>query len=236
MPRDGTLGQTSSGWMTRAEPACGLLVGTITPKLRGMIMSHPFARTFTRPLAGFVALLLLCCLHILPAQAGPLAEAIDEIDADVLFLRHALAPGFGDPASFRIDDCRTQRNLSQSGRDQSRRIGGYLGDEKIDVRVILSSRWCRCVETAAEMGIGPFTIHDGLNSFFNGHVDRGETLALLRQHLGQLAASPTGGITLMVTHQVVITGITGIAPASGGFVAYNSRTGKSRRAGTPVRP
>ena len=197
-----------------------------------MIMSHPFARPFAR----FAALLLLLWLSALPAQAGPLAEAIEEIDADVLFLRHALAPGFGDPANFRIDDCRTQRNLSQSGRDQSRRIGSYLGDEKIDVRVILSSRWCRCVETAAEMGIGPFTIHDGLNSFFDGHVDRDETLALLSRHLGQLAATPTGGITLMVTHQVVITGITGIAPASGGFVAYNSRTGASRRAGTPVRP
>lgn len=189
-----------------------------------------------RPFARLAALLLLSWLHAVPAQAGPLADAIDEIDADVLFLRHGLAPGFGDPTDFRIDDCRTQRNLSQSGRDQSRRIGIYLGDENIDVQVILSSRWCRCVETAAEMGIGPFTTHDGLNSFFDGHVDRGKTLTLLRQHLHQLAASPTGGITLMVTHQVVITGITGIAPASGGFVAYNSRTGKSRRAGTPVRP
>ena len=55
-------------------------------------------------------------------------------------------------------------------------------------------------------------------------------------HLDKLAASPTGGLSLMVTHQVVITGITGIAPASGGFVAYNSRTGEAKQAGTPVRP
>ena len=171
-----------------------------------------------------------------PAQAGSLSDAINDIDADVLFLRHALAPGFGDPAVFSIDDCHTQRNLSQAGRDQSRRIGDYLRDEGLDIRVILSSRWCRCVETAAQMGIGPFTTHDGLNSFFDGHVDRAETLALLRQHLDKLAASPTGGLSLMVTHQVVITGITGIAPASGGFVAYNSRTGESKQAGTPVRP
>ena len=66
------------------------------------------------------------------------------------------------------------------------------------------------------MGIGPFTTHDGLNSFFDGHVDRTETLALLRAHLGQLADNPTGGLSLLVTHQVVITGITGIAPDSGG--------------------
>ena len=189
-----------------------------------------------RPVLRTVALVLLIWLHALPIQAGALSDAVEEIDADVLFLRHALAPGFGDPANFSIDDCRTQRNLSQSGRDQSRRIGDYLRDEGLDIRVILSSRWCRCVETAAELGIGPFTTHDGLNSFFDGHVDRTRTLALLRRHLDRLATLPANGITLMVTHQVVITGITGIAPASGGFVAYNSRTGASRRAGTPVRP
>lgn len=205
-------------------------------------------RPLFRPMLRLVGCLFLVWIFALPMQtgaqageqageqAGALAEAIGDIDADVLFLRHALAPGFGDPASFRIDDCRTQRNLSQAGRGQSRRIGDYLRGEGLDIGVILSSRWCRCVETAAEMAMGPFTIHDGLNSFFDGHVDRGETLALLRRHLDRIAESPDGSITLMVTHQVVITGITGIAPASGGFVAYNSRTGASRRAGTPIKP
>ena len=192
------------------------------------------AHSLTGWLAGFLSVI---CLLALPAQAGPLADAIDEIDADVLFLRHALAPGFGDPARFSIDDCRTQRNLSLSGRDQARRIGAYLRNEAIDIRVILSSRWCRCVETAAELGLGPFTTHDGLNSFFDGHVDRDETIELLRAHLDRTAGTGTDGqVTLMVTHQVVITAITGIAPQSGGFVAYNSRTGAARRAGTPVKP
>lgn len=192
------------------------------------------AHSLTGWLAGFLSVI---CLLALPAQAGPLADAIDEIDADVLFLRHALAPGFGDPARFSIDDCRTQRNLSLSGRDQARRIGAYLRNETIDIRVILSSRWCRCVETAAELGLGPFTTHDGLNSFFDGHVDRDETIELLRAQLDRTAGTGTDGqVTLMVTHQVVITAITGIAPQSGGFVAYNSRTGAARRAGTPVKP
>ena len=192
------------------------------------------AHSLTGWLAGFLSVI---CLLALPAQAGPLADAIDEIDADVLFLRHALAPGFGDPARFSIDDCRTQRNLSLSGRDQARRIGAYLRNEAIDIHVILSSRWCRCVETAAELGLGPFTTHDGLNSFFDGHVDRDETIELLRAHLDRTAGTGTDGqVTLMVTHQVVITAITGIAPQSGGFVAYNSRTGAARRAGTPVKP
>ena len=103
--------------------------------------------------------------------------------------------------------------------------------------MILSSRWCRCVETAAELGLGPFTTHDGLNSFFDGHVDRAETIRLLRAYLDKMnAPSANGSVTLMVTHQVVITAITGIAPQSGGFVAYNSRTGAVKRAGTPVQP
>ena len=192
------------------------------------------AHSLTGWLAGFLSVI---CLLALPAQAGPLADAIDEIDADVPFLRHALAPGFGDPARFSIDDCRTQRNLSLSGLDQARRIGAYLRNETIDIRVLLSSRWCRCVETAAELGLGPITTHDGLNSFFDGHVDRDETIELLRAQLDRTAGTRTDGqVTLMVTHQVVITAITGIAPQSGGFVAYNSRTGAARRAGTPVKP
>ena len=191
-------------------------------------------RFLTGRLAALIGLLWLFAL---PAQASPLADAIDEIDADVLFLRHALGPGFGDPDNFSIHDCRTQRNLSQAGREQSRRIGQYLRDEAIEIEVILSSRWCRCTETAAELGLGPFTTHDGLNSFFDGHVDRAQTISLLRAYLDRMKGSPADGpVTLMVTHQVVITAVTGIAPQSGGFVAYNSRTGAAKRAGTPVQP
>lgn len=167
------------------------------------------------------------------AQAGELSDAIKAVNANVLFLRHALAPGFGDPAEFRIDDCSTQRNLDDAGRHQSRRLGAYLRDEGIGFDEILSSRWCRCVDTAAEMDVGEFTTFDGLNSFFNGHVDREVTLALLSAKLADL---PPDGLVLMVTHQVVISAVTGIPPQSGGFVAYNSRTGEAKRAGTPVRP
>ena len=181
-----------------------------------------------------VVLLLLPLMAVqAPAKAGTLSDAIDSIDANVLFLRHALAPGFGDPAEFRIDDCATQRNLDEAGRRQSRQLGAYLNSEGIGFDAILSSRWCRCVDTAAEMDIGDFTIFDGLNSFFDGHVDRDATLALLAK---KLATLPEDGVVLMVTHQVVISAVTGIPPRSGGFVAYNSRTGAARQAGTPVRP
>ena len=170
-----------------------------------------------------MAFLATALLPASPSQAEPLREAIAEIDADVLFLRHALAPGFGDPAHFRIDDCATQRNLDDVGRAQARAIGDYMQENRIAPDVILSSRWCRCQDTAREIDMGPFTTHDGLNSFFEGHVDRETTLTALRE---RMRAIEDGSLVLMVTHQVVITAITGIAPRSGGMVAYNSRTGE----------
>ena len=135
-----------------------------------------------------------------------------------------------------IDDCRTQRNLSLSGRDQARRIGAYLRNETIDIRVILSSRWCRCVETAAELGLGPFTTHDGLNSFFDGHVDRDETIELLRAQLDRTAGTRTDGqVTLMVTHQVVITDHRH-CPAKRRVRRLQQPHRRGAGAGTPVKP
>ena len=178
----------------------------------------------THLLARLTALVLLSGALLLAqtARAEPLGEAMATIDADVLFLRHALAPGYGDPADFRVDDCTTQRNLNDVGRAQARAIGAYLKENGITPDLILSSRWCRCQDTAREMAIGPFATHDGLNSFFDGHVDRDETLAALRK---RIKAIDRGSLVLMVTHQVVISAITGIAPQRGGMVAYNSRTG-----------
>lgn len=158
------------------------------------------------------------------AQAEPLGKAIEQIGGDVLFLRHALAPGFGDPSHFDVADCATQRNLNDVGRTQARAIGAYMTRHGITPDAIFSSQWCRCQDTASEMAIGPFATHIGLNSFFNGHVDRDRTLAALRAHMAQIGPDR---LELMVTHQVVISAITGIAPRSGGMVVYNSRTGEA---------
>ena len=163
-------------------------------------------------------------LLVTPVKAEPLREAIDGIAGNVLFLRHALAPGFGDPPHFDVDDCATQRNLNNVGREQARAIGAYMKRHDITPDTIFSSQWCRCVDTARDMAMGPFTTHVGLNSFFNGHVDRDQTLAALRAHLAQIGPDR---LELMVTHQVVISAITGIAPRSGGMVVYNSRTGEA---------
>lgn len=181
-------------------------------------------------MAALMAVLMACLmmgpalLTARPAQAEPLGEAIDRIGGNVLFLRHALAPGFGDPDRFDVDDCTTQRNLNDAGREQARAIGAYMARHGITPDTIFSSQWCRCKDTATEMAIGPFSTHPGLNSFFNGHVDRDRTLAALREHMARIGPDR---LELMVTHQVVISAITGISPRSGGMVVYNSRSGEA---------
>jgi len=194
------------------------------PRMARQYFIHLQFRTLIRFRAFLVAILLAIptSLSVTAAQAEPVGEAIDKIGGNVLFLRHALAPGFGDPARFDIDDCATQRNLNDVGREQARAIGAYMTRHRIMPDAILSSWWCRCQDTARQMAIGPFFTHDGLNSFFDGHVDRGRTLAALRAHLDTIGPDR---LELMVTHQVVISAITGIAPRSGGMVVYNTRTG-----------
>ena len=161
-----------------------------------------------------------------PSSAASLKDAVSTHHANVIFIRHALAPGFGDPADFDIKDCTTQRNLDDTGRQQARDLGVILTSSGLAFDEILSSRWCRCQDTAKEMAMGGYQTHDGLNSFFQDHVDRGETLRLLHEKLSSLNADD---LVVMVTHQVVIQAITGISPRSGGMVLYNSKTGQSAR-------
>ena len=176
-------------------------------------------------------IILALALASLPARAEPLMAAIESIGADVVFLRHALAPGSGDPEGFRIGDCGTQRNLDERGRAQARSIGRYLLDNGIAFDEVLSSQWCRCRDTAEEMGIGEWREFPGLNSFFSGYADREATLALLDR---KLEAIKPGERVLMVTHQVVIQAVAGISPPSGGVVVHNSRTGESESVRLPV--
>ena len=177
--------------------------------------------------ASVTQLLLACLMLFVPVQSGanehPLALAIAQIDADVVFMRHALAPGTGDPADFDVDDCATQRNLDAEGRAQAIRIGENIRAAGIAFASVRTSPWCRCVDTAALMAVGDWSLSLGLASFYDGHVDRAETVALLRAELERLQP----GVTLMVTHQVVISAITGRYTRSGAMVAYNSQTGQT---------
>ena len=181
-------------------------------------------------------LLVALCFGLSPvhlstalAEENPqtdLQKQLQAIGANVIFMRHALAPGTGDPGHFDINDCSTQRNLDQRGRKQARDIGFYLKAQNIAFSEILSSQWCRCIDTVKEMDIGGWQEFFGLNSFFNGHVDKTDVLRRLNDKLATLKETD---LALMVTHQVVITATTGIFPASGEMIAYNTRTGQFSR-------
>jgi phosphohistidine phosphatase SixA len=139
-----------------------------------------------------------------------------------LLLRHALAPGTGDPPTFALTDCATQRNLSVAGRDQARRLGAAIREAGVRVDRLLSSRWCRALETARLMAVGPVEPFPPIDSFFQ---DRGEGAAQTRAVEAFLAGLGDDTV-VMVTHQVNITALTGIFPRSGeGIVVKPSAEG-----------
>jgi len=131
----------------------------------------------------------------------------------VLLIRHAAAPGTGDPEGFRLGDCSTQRNLSEAGRMQAQGIGDWLRGQGIQRARVYSSQWCRCLETAELLNLGPVVELPGLNSFFDRPQDRDPNLAAVRDFLK--AQHPRWELLILVTHQVTISALTGKYTASG---------------------
>lgn len=130
-------------------------------------------------------------------------------------MRHALAPGTGDPATVVIGDCTTQRNLSDKGRKQSRRIGAQFRANGVAAARVYTSAWCRCAETAELLRIGPVAVLPPLNSFFVTP----ERAAPQTEALQKWLTENRGRIPLvLVTHQVNITALTEVYPRSGEIV------------------
>ena len=152
-------------------------------------------------------------------------KEINKIDANVIFLRHSWAPGFGDPENFKIDDCSTQRNLSDDGVLQARKIGNFFLNNQIEFSEILTSEWCRCKDTINEMNIGDWKTFPGLNSFFQNFSKKNIVLPLLYDKLNNVK---NDDFILLVTHQVVISEVTNISPPSGGIVIYNTINKKAK--------
>ena len=126
--------------------------------------------------------LVLLCLSLLATGAQPaLAGLLDDLTdgQHVLLMRHADAPGVGDPAGYRLDQCSTQRNLGEVGRQQSALVGQWLVGQGVSSAKIFSSAWCRCTDTARLLSLGAATVEPSLNSFFdNMSLAKPQTLAL----------------------------------------------------------
>lgn len=143
-------------------------------------------------------------------------QALNEPGA-IAIMRHALAPGTGDPANFTLGDCTTQRNLSDRGRAQARRIGAAFKNRGITFDGVYSSQWCRCLETAELLDLGEVTEFAALNSFFADRSKRGEQTETVRTFL---AARP-GERLMLVTHQVNIAALTGRRTRSGEVIVID---------------
>lgn len=139
----------------------------------------------------------------------------------VLMIRHALAPGSGDPANFRLGDCTTQRNLDQTGRVQARAIGNWLRSRGLETAQVYSSQWCRCLETAKLLALGPVSELPALNSFYQRPQDRAPNLKALREFLHDY--SDNDQPLVLVTHFVTIAAMTGESVSSGEGVIIDVR-------------
>lgn len=157
-----------------------------------------------------------CIAFVLLLNSGSLLagdtvwEAIREGRALVI-LRHAQAPGIGDPADFRLDDCATQRNLDVQGRMQAQRWGGLFREQGLSFATVYTSRWCRAIDTAEGFGLAQVQRLPALDSFFQVRNQAGKQMLSLR---GFIDGLPAGEPVIMVSHQVNITALTGEFPRS----------------------
>ena len=141
-----------------------------------------------------------------------------------VLLRHASAPGMGDPDYFDVEDCSTQRNLSDAGRKQAESIGNLFRANGIKKAHVFSSQWCRCLETASLLKLGAVEVLPHLNSFFQQYELRDSQTENLSKWID---TQNIEDIIVLVTHQVNITSLTDVYPSSGELVFVDrSQSGK----------
>ena len=134
----------------------------------------------------------------------------------LVFIRHAIAPGNGDPNNFDINDCSTQRNLDEKGIEESEKIGLFFKNNKIKIDKVLSSEWCRCKDTA-KYAFENFETFDALNSFYDESFAENETKQIndLKKYIKNWDSDKN---LVFVTHYVVISSILNIGTSSGEII------------------
>ena len=146
---------------------------------------------------------------------------IDELQkgGKLIFIRHAYAPGGGDPDNFDINDCTTQRNLSDSGKVQSQKIGNFFKKNNIKVEKVFSSEWCRCKDTAF-YAFSNFEIFDALNSFYSEkfYENKNKQIKNLKEFINSWDNKSN---LVLVTHYVVILELLGVGAESGEVIISN---------------
>jgi phosphohistidine phosphatase SixA len=208
-------------WLSMYQPVdAAMLKSPASPRSRRL-----FALTF---LSAYCTMSNLAHAQSVTVAKGaasvPSADAWQPVKpGTVVLFRHAFAPGVGDPPEFQMNNCATQRNLNEEGREQARRIGAAFRARQIQVGAVWTSQWCQTRETADLAFPNQRADQPAFNSFFSDtEAEPTKTRAakaLLNQWRGP-------GVAVVVTHQVNITAITGLGTASGeGIVVKPSAQG-----------
>ena len=137
----------------------------------------------------------------------------------LIFIRHAYAPGGGDPDNFNLKDCSTQRNLNSEGRKQAKKIGEFFEKNNIKIEYVISSEWCRCKETAKIAFIN-FSTNSFLNSFYSSKFakNKDKQVKALKEYIKKFKSDKN---LVLVTHYVLISEILNYGPSSGEIVVSN---------------
>ena len=167
----------------------------------------------------FLFVIFICLSSTIKADLNQ--DLINELKegGKIIFIRHAYAPGVGDPDNFDINDCSTQRNLNYNGKLQAKNIGNFFKINKIPIQKVISSEWCRCKETAF-LSFNNFETKIFLNSFYNSKFskNRNKQMKELKKYIEEW--QNVGNLVLM-THYVVISESLGYAASSGEIVISN---------------
>ena len=156
-----------------------------------------------------------------PVKADLNKKLINQLEegGKLIFIRHAYAPGSGDPDNFNLNDCSTQRNLSKEGQRQAEYIGEFFRNNKVKIDKVLSSEWCRCKETA-KIAFKNFSTNSFLNSFYSSKFakNRDKQVKALKEYIKKFKSDKN---LVLVTHYVLISEILNYGPSSGEIVVSN---------------
>jgi len=170
----------------------------------------------------FSFFVLLLGMSVTVVHAG-LAEDLKD-GHHVLLMRHADAPGIGDPPGYKLDQCATQRNLGKAGRKQSVAIGNWLRTQGVSVARVMSSMWCRCLDTARLLNLGAVSVESSLGSFFDDmSLAKSQTQEMQKMIAAQLTPNQSTPL-ILVTHHVNIEAYTGKVVNVGDMVLVKVKT------------
>ena len=167
-------------------------------------------------LIKFFLLILLSFNISVKANSNDKIQNLLKEGGKLLFIRHAVAPGGGDPVDFDILRCETQRNLSKEGIAQSKNIGKFFSENNIKIDKVLSSEWCRCKQTA-QYAFNKYETKSFLNSFFSEQFasNKNKQINDLKKYINEWSGDNN---LVLVTHYVTIQEVLNIISSSGEII------------------